>query len=219
MTSYAELDRLRKLARPLYLELRALDLDIIVHENPDTQSGYRIDLVGACSLSPAHLDRLQRRVDEATAQIQRAEVRFSELEERRAVLSPKTFSGDEEATAELEEVEDEHDQLARSVRVARSAVPEFEKMLAEARARAAEARTDIHRERYQALTAEGDALTPKIEELGRELNELLEKRAALYHDAAQELRYYDGDGANALSMGVRPAVQDFIDGTFYRWLH
>ncbi len=66
MASYAELDRLRKLARPLYLELRALDLDVIAHEDPDTQSGYRIDLVGACSLSPAHLDRLQRRVDEST---------------------------------------------------------------------------------------------------------------------------------------------------------
>jgi len=165
------------------------------------------------------VDELSRRRAEALAQIQRAEVRFSELEERRAILSPKTFSGDKKATAELEALEDEHDQLARCVRVARSAVPEFEKMIAEAKARADEARTDIHRERYQALIAEADALTPRIEELGGELAELLEKRGALYHDASQKLRYYDGDQANALSLGVRPAVQDFIDGTFYKWLH
>ncbi len=30
MTSYAEMDRLRKLARPLYLELRALGVDVWV---------------------------------------------------------------------------------------------------------------------------------------------------------------------------------------------
>ncbi len=165
------------------------------------------------------VEELSRRRREALAQVQRAEVRFGELEERRAVLSPKTFSGDKEATAELEEVEDEHDQLARSVRVARSAVPEFERMIVETKTRASEAREDIYRQRYEALIAEGDALTPRIEELAKELNELLEKRSTLYHDASQKLRYYNGDQANALSMGVRPAVQDFLDGVFYRWLH
>lgn len=167
----------------------------------------------------AEVDELTRRRAEALAQIQRAEVRFGELEERRTILSPKAFSGDKKASAELEELEDEHDRVQRSVRVARSAVPEFERMIAGARERLAKAREDVHRERYQALIAEGDALTPKIEELASELVQLLEKRGALYADASQELRYYDQDGANSVAMGVRPAVQDFVDRTFYQWLH
>lgn len=167
----------------------------------------------------AEVDELTHRRGEALAQIQRAEVRFGELEKRRTILSPKAFSGDEEASAELEALEDEHDHVQRSVRVAQSAVPEFERMIAEAEERLRKAEVQVHRERYQALIAEGDALTPKIEELARELNELLDKRGALYSDASQELRYYDGDAANAVAMGVRPAVQDFIDGAFYQWLH
>lgn len=66
MTSYAEMDRTRKLARPLYLELRALGLDVIAHEDPDAPSGYRMELLGARSLSPAHADRIRRRVEEST---------------------------------------------------------------------------------------------------------------------------------------------------------
>jgi hypothetical protein len=66
MTTYAETDRLHKLARPLYLELRALGLDLQAEEDSGTRSGYRIDLVGARSLSPGHVDGLRRRVEEAT---------------------------------------------------------------------------------------------------------------------------------------------------------
>ncbi len=165
------------------------------------------------------IEELEHRRREALAQIQRAEVRFGELEERRTILSPKAFSGDKKAVSELEELEDQHDRTARSVRVARSAVPEFERMLEEARGRLREAQVQIHRERYNALLAEGDTLTPKIEELAKELTDLLEKRGALYSDASQELRYYDGDGANSVAMGIRPAVQAFVDRTFYQWLH
>ncbi len=65
MRTYAEMDRLHRLARPLYLELRALGLDVIAYEE-DAPSGYRIEIIGGESLSPAHVDKLQRRVDEAT---------------------------------------------------------------------------------------------------------------------------------------------------------
>jgi hypothetical protein len=65
MTSYAELHRQRKLARPLYLELRALGLDVRVHKDPDAPSGYSLELVGSRSLSSGHADRLARRIEEA----------------------------------------------------------------------------------------------------------------------------------------------------------
>lgn len=66
MSTYAEMDRLRKLARPIYLELQALGLDLQAEEDAGTRSGYRIDLSGTRSLSPGHVDRLRRRVEEAT---------------------------------------------------------------------------------------------------------------------------------------------------------
>ena len=66
MSTYAEMDRLRKLARPLYLELRALGLDVSAHEDAESPSGYRLEITGGKSLSPAHADRLRRRVEEVT---------------------------------------------------------------------------------------------------------------------------------------------------------
>ncbi len=164
------------------------------------------------------IDELDRRRGEALTQIQRAEERFRELEERRVVLAPKIFSGDKKAGIELESLEDAHDQLSRSVRVARSAVPEFERMLEEAEARAKEGREEIHRERYKALIGEANDLTPEIEGLAKGLAVLLEKRDALYFDASQELRYYDGDRANKLSQGLQLGTGDFLDGIFSQWL-
>ncbi len=66
MTSYAEMDRLRKLSRPLYLELRARGIDVWVTERSDRPEGYEVH-AGMRSLSPRHADRLRRRMDEHTA--------------------------------------------------------------------------------------------------------------------------------------------------------
>lgn len=65
MTSYAEINRQRKLARPLYLELRSLGLDLRAHEDPEEPTGYRIEVVGLASVSPVvHADGVRRRVEE-----------------------------------------------------------------------------------------------------------------------------------------------------------
>lgn len=65
MTTYAETDRLRKLARPLYLKLRVLGLDLLVGEDPEIPTGYRVDLTDVKSLSPAHASWIRRRAEEA----------------------------------------------------------------------------------------------------------------------------------------------------------
>jgi chromosome segregation ATPase len=163
-------------------------------------------------------EELGRRRREALTRIRQAGVRFEELEERRAVLAPEAFSGDKKASAELEAVEDEHDRLVRSVSVARAALPEFERMLAEADKRSSEARADIHRARYQVHKSEAEALTPKLDELAEELHELIEKRHKLYRDAFEEMRFYDSPGANGavLRLGDMPA--DFLKAKFGRWL-
>ena len=63
MSSYAEMARQRKQARSLYLELRALDLDLYAEEDPQDPTGYRMVLESLCSLSEAHKDRLLRRAE------------------------------------------------------------------------------------------------------------------------------------------------------------
>ena len=62
MSSYADIAYERKRARSLYLELRALGLEVWIEEDADDLTGYRIVVEGLRSLSPAHLDRLIQRV-------------------------------------------------------------------------------------------------------------------------------------------------------------
>ena len=62
MSTYAEMARERRRARSLYLELRALGLDVRVEEDPDEPPSCRIVVDGLRSLSPAHADRVVRRV-------------------------------------------------------------------------------------------------------------------------------------------------------------
>jgi len=64
VSTYAEMDRLRKLARPLYLELRALGLELRAEEDPEDPTGYALLVGGLRSLSPSHADRVRRRVEE-----------------------------------------------------------------------------------------------------------------------------------------------------------
>lgn len=64
MTSYAELDRIRKQARHLYLELRALGLELQLEERQEDPTGYVVKVGGLKSLSEAHADRVRRRVEE-----------------------------------------------------------------------------------------------------------------------------------------------------------
>jgi hypothetical protein len=65
VSTYAEMDRQRKLARPFYLELRALGLNLRAYEDHQEEpSGYRIEVRDLASLSPAHADRVRQRVEE-----------------------------------------------------------------------------------------------------------------------------------------------------------
>ncbi len=62
MSDYAEMARERKRARPLYLELKALGLEVRLEDDPETAPGSRIVVGGLRSLSEAHADRVERRV-------------------------------------------------------------------------------------------------------------------------------------------------------------
>lgn len=63
MSSYQEMARHRKQARALYLELRALGLEVRAEDDANGPASYKIAVGGLSSLSPIHADRLMRRVE------------------------------------------------------------------------------------------------------------------------------------------------------------
>jgi len=63
MTSYAEMVRERKKARSLYLELRALGLELYAKEEPHDATGLRVRLAGLHSLPETRAERIRRRVE------------------------------------------------------------------------------------------------------------------------------------------------------------
>ncbi len=64
MSSYREMYRRREQARALYLELRALGLEVRAEDDTNGSANYRIVVGGLSSLSPVHADRLMRRVED-----------------------------------------------------------------------------------------------------------------------------------------------------------
>lgn len=69
MSTYAEVARRRKRARTLYLELRALDLELRVEEDPAYTAFYRVVVGGLRSLSETHADRVKQRVLDNEAEL------------------------------------------------------------------------------------------------------------------------------------------------------
>ena len=65
MTTYAEMARERKRARPFYLELRALGLEPCAKEDHRDATGYRVRVAGLHSLSETHAEWIRRRLEES----------------------------------------------------------------------------------------------------------------------------------------------------------
>ena len=63
MMSYAQLARERKKARSLYLELRALELELHAKQDSRDVTGYRVRVAGLHSLPKTHAERIRRRVE------------------------------------------------------------------------------------------------------------------------------------------------------------
>jgi chromosome segregation ATPase len=166
----------------------------------------------------AEIEELEHRRDEALGVIRSAYKCFEELDDYRRQLSPRAFSGDSDASLELEAIEDEYETLSRSVRVANSAVPEFERMLSEARAMRRKTQESVHRERYRLLLEERCSLDAERDELGQRLLEVLEKRGELDNRIQAEIRQWDGDEANDYILASMNANQNWLNEEFRQWL-
>ncbi|MBA3474691.1 MAG: hypothetical protein H0T57_15970 [Rubrobacter sp.] len=164
------------------------------------------------------IEELELRKEEALAVIRRARGRFEELDEQRKELSPKTFFGDAAASLELEVVEDEHEALNRSVRVAESAAPEFERMLEEVRATRRETQSNVHRERYRILSEELSEIDLKRDDLAQQLKEIIEERGRLISAMSGEMNSYDQEQANRMATDYVGAERYWLNEEFGQWL-
>ncbi len=163
------------------------------------------------------LSGLESQHQDATSQIRRAEQQFTQLEAQRKELAPRAFTGDEKARVQLDGVELEQDELARSSRVAEAAVPGLKHMVAEAKERLARAQEQVHKARARAAYEELKGVEARRDELAGELRELLEVHSRVHGRYQKAVRSYDQDQANAMA-GSRAAVyQSWIKKAFARW--
>jgi chromosome segregation ATPase len=163
------------------------------------------------------LSGLESQHRDATSQIRRAEQQFAQLEAQRRELAPRAFTGDEKARVELDGVELEQEEVARSSRVAEAAVPGLKHMVAEAKERLARAQEQVHKARAQAAHEKLKGVEARRDELAGELREVFEVHSRVHGRYQEAVRPYDQDQANAMA-GSRAAVyQSWIKKAFARW--
>jgi chromosome segregation ATPase len=163
------------------------------------------------------LSGLESQHRDATSQIRRAEQQFAQLEAQRRELAPRAFTGDEMARVELDGVELEQEEVARSSRVAQAAVPGLKHMVAEAKERLARAQEQVHKARARAAYEELKGVEARRDELAGELREVHKMHSRVHGRYQKAVRSYDQDQANDMA-GSRAAVyQSWIKKAFARW--
>jgi predicted nucleic acid-binding Zn-ribbon protein len=176
------------------------------------------DLEAKVSGTTAEIEQIEECLAQARARVAQAGRELDRKEGRLRDLSPAVFSGNEEAQTEFEKLEAESEVLVRSRRVASDAVEGFTKELEEAKKRLTEARHQVHHQRYRDLLEERQELDTHRDELAKELCEVLEQQSALGWKMSQEVRNYDQEQANDLSLGVVAGHREWITETFRAWL-
>jgi len=166
----------------------------------------------------SEVDELASQLRDAQGQIARAQARFAQLEEERKRLAPRTFQGDSKAKLELEALENEHDEVARNVRVAEAARPELERMLQEAKERLAHARREVLKARAATIRQEMESFNPERDRLADELRKILEQQTSLRDEYIQAVNQYDQDRANALVVDRGGPHAKWVRKMFSRWL-
>ena len=102
----------------------------------------------------AEIERLERQRDEALAQAEDSDQKLEEMNERRIVLAPPAFTGDEAADRELLTLEQGAGRLSRKARLARNAASELGRLSEEAKARLAKEERRVHLGRHVGLSEE-----------------------------------------------------------------
>lgn len=162
--------------------------------------------------------RLQTQQESAIARAEEADQRLEQLHAHGVTLAPAALSGDAEASKQLESLEDEAASLTRTIRVAKDAASELDRVIGATREELTEARRDLHRERFEELAEEARGLDARREVLAQQLIEVLEQQDALGWQMSAEVRHFDNDWANDLGLGVVAGHREWLTETFRRWL-
>jgi chaperonin cofactor prefoldin len=163
------------------------------------------------------LSRLESQHQDATSQIRRAKQQFDQLEAQRIKLAPRAFTGDEKARVDLDDVELEQEELARSSRVAEAAVPGLKHMVAQAKERLVRAQEQVHKARAQAAHEKLKGVEARRDELSGELREVFEAHSRVHGRYQESVSTYDQDQANDVA-GSRGGVdQSWIKKAFAWW--
>jgi chromosome segregation ATPase len=162
--------------------------------------------------------QLQQQQDSAVEQAEKAGQRLEQIHSQCVALAPAAFSGDSEATKQLASLEDEAASLTRTIRVAKDAASELDRVIGATKEELAEARRELHRKRCEELTKEAREIDRRRDGLAQQLKAVLEQQSALGWKMSEEVRHYDEDQANVLSLGVAAGHREWLTETFRAWL-
>ena len=134
----------------------------------------------------AEIERLEGQRYEALAQAEDSDRKLEEMDERRIVLAPPAFTGDEAADGELLALEERAGRLSRKARLARNAASELGRLVEEAKARRTKEERRVHLGRHVGLSEERYRLEVELEEAMSGVLEGLERLRKLDADQHEE---------------------------------
>ena len=164
------------------------------------------------------IEQIENRLGQAHARVEQASLELDRKEVRLRELSPAVFSGDDKAQREFEELEASSEVLVRSRRVASDAAEGFAKELEEAKERHAEAKREVHRQRYRILSEELGEVDLKRDDLAQQLKEIIEERGRLISAMSGEMNSYDQEQANRMATAYVGAERYWLNEEFRQWL-
>jgi hypothetical protein len=160
--------------------------------------------MSTAELIEAEIERLEGQRDEALAQAEDYERKLEEMDERRIVLAPPAFTGDEVADRELLTLEQGAGRLSRKARLSRNAASELGQLVEEAKAHRAKEERRVHLGRHVGLSEERYRLEVELEEAMSGVLEGLEQLKKL--DADQHR------AARAAGLGMEDRYRSLITG-------
>jgi hypothetical protein len=162
------------------------------------------EVMSAAEQIDAEIKRLERQRDEALAQAEDSDQKLEEINERRIVLAPPAFTGDEAADRELLTLEQGAGRLSRKARLARNTASELGRLIEEAKARLAKEERRVHFARHVGLSEERYQLEVGLEEAMSRILEGLERLRKLDADQHREAR--------AAGLGMKDRYHSLVAG-------
>jgi len=163
---------------------------------------------------------LEKQASAARQSAEEAERRLQAIDNRSAEIASKSFAGDQEATREIESLEEETIRVTRALKVARAAAEDFARQISEVDHQRKRASRKVHQQRYAELSEQSQKLVERRDELLDEVVEILDEEASLHYPMTQELSHWMPREAERMSeRGIRGAIQDDLRSKFSRWLH